>query len=340
MYVRNAWYVAGWAQELEEGRPAGFRILDEPIVIWRTSARDLVAFEDRCIHRLAPLSLGRCEGERLRCMYHGLLYDSVGRVVEIPGQNQISSGLRLKTYPVVERHRWIWVWMGDPAAADEHLIPQIVCREDLDRNDYVFVQGQLDVAAQARLVFDNLLDLSHISFLHSESLKLGEIWAQESPKVTQHERGIRSERWLTGEAAGRPPQTEEFFCADYFIPGVVLFTGRIYQAGSAYTLGGNAPDLNHRVQTAAAQAITPLTGKTARAFYMVAVQHCGEDAAFKTKIQDIQDKALAEDKTMIEAQQHNLDATPGFRFISTSADRGVILFNRLTEALSRLEKTM
>src|SRR5579871_2556352 len=80
-YVRNAWYVAAWAHELRDELPLGVRVLDEPIVIWRNGRGDLAAFEDYCLHRLARLSLGRCEGERLRCMYHGWLYDSTGHVV-------------------------------------------------------------------------------------------------------------------------------------------------------------------------------------------------------------------------------------------------------------------
>src|SRR5690242_4086065 len=120
-YVQNAWYVAAWAREVIAERPMGVRVLSEPIVIWRTASGALSAFEDRCIHRLAPLSLGRCEGEKLRCMYHGLLYDRTGRVVEIPGQDKTPASLRIRAYTVAERHGWIWVWMGE-AEADETLI--------------------------------------------------------------------------------------------------------------------------------------------------------------------------------------------------------------------------
>src|SRR5580658_6301193 len=226
IYVRNAWYVAGWTHELAIGCLAGVRILNEPIVIWRNAAGELAAFEDRCIHRLAPLSMGRCEGEKLRCKYHGLLYDRTGRVVEIPGQDKIAASLRVRAYPVAERHSWIWVWMGDAAIADERLIPPAVGIEELDGNDYVFTHGQTDIAAEARLVYDNLLDLSHISFLHSDSLMLGEIWAQERPKVTEQKRSIRSERWLTGKDAKHSLKTGEpadvHVCTDYFVPGIFL----------------------------------------------------------------------------------------------------------------------
>src|SRR3569833_209476 len=88
-YVRNAWYVAGWSHELADGQPKAISILDEPIVLYRTNEGRVVALEDRCVHRLAPLSLGRCEGDALRCMYHGLLFAPDGKCVEIPGQEML-----------------------------------------------------------------------------------------------------------------------------------------------------------------------------------------------------------------------------------------------------------
>jgi vanillate O-demethylase monooxygenase subunit len=117
IYVRNAWYVAAWTDQIAVAEPFATAILGEPIVIYRTADR-LVALEDRCVHRMAPLSLGRCEGDRLRCMYHGLLFDPDGRVVEIPGQDLIPAQARVKSYPTVDRHDWIWIWMGDADAAD------------------------------------------------------------------------------------------------------------------------------------------------------------------------------------------------------------------------------
>jgi vanillate O-demethylase monooxygenase subunit len=138
MYVRNAWYVAAWSHELVPDKPLGLTVLGEPIVIYRTADDRIVALEDRCVHRLAPLSLGRCEGNRLRCMYHGLLYAPDGQVVEIPGQAQIPPKARVRSYPVEDRHSWIWIWMGDAEDADDALIPPAV---GLDRDDYVLGYG-------------------------------------------------------------------------------------------------------------------------------------------------------------------------------------------------------
>jgi len=110
-YVRNAWYVAVWSHEIKTETPFAMAILGERVVIWRTASGALHALEDRCVHRLAPMSLGRCEGEHIRCMYHGMLFNPDGRVVEIPGQDIISKQARVQRYAVVERHSWIWIWM-------------------------------------------------------------------------------------------------------------------------------------------------------------------------------------------------------------------------------------
>jgi vanillate O-demethylase monooxygenase subunit len=335
-YVRNAWYVAAWAHECAPEHLLGVRVLNEPIVIWRNAAGELAAFEDRCVHRLASLSLGRCEGDKLRCMYDGLLYDRAGRVVEIPGQDRIPANLRVRTYPVVERHSWIWVWMGDESAADTDLIPPAVGM-DMDRAGYVFRYGRLDYAAEARLITDNLLDLSHVSFLHAESFRLSETWARERPKVTEHARSIRSERWFRSEGARGTLDAEELFdsylCTDCYIPGVVVLTARTYPVGAADALNGRAPDLNQPIEIVS-HAVTPMTDKTARYFYIFAdLQHGDEPVGDMTII----DKGFPEDKAMIEAQQRNIDMTTAWRFMPTANDKGVILFNRLTEKLAREE---
>ena len=127
-FIRNLWYVAAWSHELEGAGPIGRVIIDEPVVLFRTPDGAVVALEDRCPHRHAPLSLGRVEGNRLRCMYHGLTFDSAGRCVAIPGGATIPPGTVARRFPVQERWSWIWVWTGDPAKADPDLIPQEIGR--------------------------------------------------------------------------------------------------------------------------------------------------------------------------------------------------------------------
>jgi len=128
-FILNLWYVAAWSHELTADAPIGRVIIGEPVVLYRRRGGSVVALEDRCPHRLAPLSLGRVEGDDLRCMYHGLRFGSDGVCKEMPARPQ-PPRLAVRTFPVVERWSWIWVWMGDPGRADAALIPDAFGLDD------------------------------------------------------------------------------------------------------------------------------------------------------------------------------------------------------------------
>ncbi|MEH3107583.1 MAG: aromatic ring-hydroxylating dioxygenase subunit alpha [Sphingomonas fennica] len=341
-YVRNAWYVAGWAQDLATGDRLAITILDEPIVVWRGEGGRAVALEDRCVHRLAPLSLGRCEGAHLRCMYHGLLFDADGRVVEIPGQDLIPAQARVRSYPVVERHSWLWVWMGEAAAADPALIPPAV---GFDDPDYILGRGQLDYAAEARLINDNLLDFSHLSYVHAESFGASETWARTRPKITALPRGIRVERWITGEPGMRGREgggapLDRWSSYDFLIPGILLMSGGNFAEGTAAACQFGPPDMDAAQGgvTFTSQAVTPMAGATARYFFSWGPHVKHGDEALRDMLMGIAGQAFGEDKVMIEAQQRVIDRTPDAQVMSTSADKGLILFNRLVEKLARAER--
>jgi phenylpropionate dioxygenase-like ring-hydroxylating dioxygenase large terminal subunit len=334
-YVRNAWYVAAWSHELARNQLFGVRVLNEPIVLWRDDAGVVAAFEDRCVHRLAPLSLGRCEGNRLRCMYHGLLYDRAGTVVEIPGQERSTANLSLRKFPTAERFGWIWLFMGDADAAREEMLPPLL---GLEQDDYTLGSGQLEYAAEARLVHDNLLDLSHVSFLHEKTFRMTDVWARERPTVTEFARSVRSERWIENQGVvgslSDSTRVDTYFSYEVFVPGVLLMTVRSYPVGTASTLDRHHPAPGERLLEFTSQAVTPLTPKTARYFYIM-----GEQPRRGTTSYDLTntERAFAEDKAMIEAQQSNIDLTPGYRFRATTADRGVVAYNRLVSRLIGLE---
>jgi len=334
--VRNAWYVAAWSSDIGECKPFGMRILDEPIVIWRNAAGNVSALEDRCVHRLAPLSLGRCEGDHLRCMYHGLLYDRGGRVVEIPGQDLVPPRAQVRAYPVIERHSWVWVWMGT-GSGDPDLIPPAV---GLDHPDYILGHGQLDYAAEARLINDNLLDFSHLSYVHATSFSASETWARSRPSIRALERGVRFERWIRGER-GTPARTypvpvDRYSTYDFLVPGVLLMASGVFPDGTADALDGAAPDLAQADSgvTFTSQAVTPMTAKSSRYFFSWGPHRAHGDAALRDMLMEMAGRAFAEDRTMIEAQQRVIDATPDPRVLPTRADAGIALYARLAERLS------
>jgi phenylpropionate dioxygenase-like ring-hydroxylating dioxygenase large terminal subunit len=339
-YVRNAWYVAAWEQDLETGKPAPVTILDEPIVVYRTATNRLVALEDRCVHRLAPLSLGRCEGERLRCMYHGLLFDPDGKVAEIPGQDMVPPNARVRAYPVAKKHSWVWIWMGDPKLADEGLIPPAV---GFDDPDYILGRGFLDYDAEARLINDNLLDFSHLTFVHANSFGAGPSFAEERPKLAPLERGVRFSRWTTGTAGpvGRRNDAlvDSWMSYDFLIPGVLLMWSGSFPAGTAKALNFEKPDYDTATAgvTFTSQAVTPMTDRTSRYFFSWGPHRKHGDEALRDMLMGVAGQAFGEDKVMIEAQQKVIDRTPNPQVMPTAHDKGVTLFNRLVKKLADAE---
>jgi phenylpropionate dioxygenase-like ring-hydroxylating dioxygenase large terminal subunit len=338
-HVRNAWYVAAWSQDLEPGKPLAMSILCEPLVLWRSGGRP-VAFEDRCVHRLAPLSLGRCEDDKLRCMYHGLLYDARGACVQIPGQEIIPPGAQLRSYPVVERHSWIWVWMGEAAQANEALIPPAV---GFDDPDWILGRGYLDYAAEARLINDNLLDFSHLTYVHANSFGAGPSFAEERPKLTLLERGVRFSRWnldTQGPVGRRSDElADNWMSYDFLVPGVLLMWSGSFRRGTAAACNYEKPDYATALRgvTFTSQAVTPTGERTARYFFSWGPHRDHGDEALRDLLMGIAAQAFGEDKTMIEAQQRVIERTPQPRVLPTAHDRGVTMFTQLVARLAREE---
>jgi phenylpropionate dioxygenase-like ring-hydroxylating dioxygenase large terminal subunit len=197
MFLRNSWYVAAWDHEIGRA-PLARTILNEPLVLFRRTDGAPVVLADRCCHRGLPLSLGRIEGDSVRCGYHGLLFAADGRCVEVPGQSKVPPDATVKSYPVVERYHWIWVWMGDPSLADPRRIPDWWW---MDHPDWAFIKGTfLHIRCNYELITDNLLDLTHLGFVHSRTIGTGAI--TEFPVRTERlPDTVRMTRWIVD----RPP---------------------------------------------------------------------------------------------------------------------------------------
>jgi vanillate O-demethylase monooxygenase subunit len=339
-YLRNAWYVAGWEHELEAGKPFPITILGERIVIYKVAGKErIVALADRCVHRLAPLSLGRCEGEKIRCMYHGMLFGPDGKVVEIPGQDLIPPQARVHAYPVVARHSFLWVWMGDPKRADEALIPPVV---GLDDANCIFDHGQLDYEAEAKLVNDNLLDLSHLNYLHEKSMGPAITFQDERESWTVLDRGVRYERWNIGTPApfGKPGELQDNFVTyDFLIPGVLIMWRGFFRPGTAAQFGHGKPDYSKAVSAVVVvnQIVTPLSRKRSRYFFSSGPDRRYGGTAMRDLLAELARNVFAEDVVMIESQQRIIDEMPDARFLVIANDKGVVLYNRLLKKLVAAE---
>jgi vanillate O-demethylase monooxygenase subunit len=183
MYYQNKWYCAAPTIEVST-QPIEQVICDRPIVIFRTAeSGKLVAMENRCPHRQAPLSMGKVIGDEIMCIYHGWVMNSSGQCVHIPHQDNIAKSVQIETYPIVEKWGLIWIWIGNSERVDETLIPDMDWTKDENRSS-VFIRFHVD--ANYQLMADNLLDVSHSDFLHANSFgsRAGQKNETENVKAT------------------------------------------------------------------------------------------------------------------------------------------------------------
>jgi vanillate O-demethylase monooxygenase subunit len=335
MQVRNAWYVAGWTDTVGVSETLAIKILNEPIVVFRTESGKVVALADRCRHRAAPLSKGRVEGEEIRCMYHGFKYAVTGACTQIPGQS-VPSTARVTSYPIVEKHSWLWVWMGDPAKADPDLIPTV---SGPDEGRFVLKPGQIDYAADARLVCDNLLDFSHLSYVHPTTFGVTEEWAATRPRIEMRPRGIHLERWVRDQPPpyhqpelGRIDYWNEY---DFSVPGILSLTFQMFPVGTAERHDGRSPGGDPALlsYSYALQAVTPMTEGTARYFFAYGPRVEEDVDGYAEAFSAVANAAFLEDKDVIEAQQARLNDGEADMLI-VGADSALVQFRRLVEKLS------
>lgn len=176
-YPLNQWYVAAYSHEVTD-RPLHRWLLDRPVLLYRDQADQPVALYDRCPHRGYPLSAGKVVGDAIQCGYHGVQFGPDGGCKLVPSGGIIAPGLRVDSYPVVERWRWIWLWAGDPELADPTLIPDHEAF-GLGAPGWHAEPGDvLELAANYLMPFENLLDASHITFLHQGQIDAGDVAGQ------------------------------------------------------------------------------------------------------------------------------------------------------------------
>lgn len=166
-FVRNAWYVAGWSRDFGQELRA-LEITGQNLVMFRESGGAVKALEDRCPHRLLPLSKGKRIGDTIQCGYHGMTFDGAGTCVRVPGQDNTPKSAYVEAFPVEERHGVVWVWMGDPERANADDIFDLP--EFSDPNWHAHHGGALHIRANYLNVAENLVDPAHVSFVHPTTL--------------------------------------------------------------------------------------------------------------------------------------------------------------------------
>jgi vanillate O-demethylase monooxygenase subunit len=337
MYLKNCWYVAAWDHEVG-AKSLARTLLDRPVVLYRGSDGKPIALEDRCAHRHLPLSLGCVEGDNIRCGYHGLLFDRRGACIQIPGQTRVPPGSAVRTYPVVERWRWLWIWMGDDEQADPALIPDYHWNDD---PEWVSIGDRFHVKGGYRLLIDNLLDLTHVQFVHGSTLATDKV-ADFPVEVSRDGDRVRVNRWIMD---GPPPP---MFAKAGKIEGNVdrwqLITWSppshfVIDVGCA-TAGTGARDGNraHGLEMYSNHTITPETEKSCHYFWHHARNFNRDDPAVTEFLRKAAGGAFFEDVGIIEAQQRSIDGLrPDSPRIDINADAGVLQAARVLDRLIAAE---
>lgn len=334
MFPKNAWYVACTPDEIDS-KPLGRMICGERIVFYRAEAGKAAALEDFCPHRGAALSLGQvCEG-KLVCGYHGLVMGCDGKTVSMPGQ-RVGGFPAIKAYPTIERYGFVWVWPGDPAQADAAKLHHL---EWAESPDWAYGGGLYHIKCDYRLMIDNLMDLTHETYVHTTSIGQKEIdEAPVSTKTVGDE--VVTSRYMDNvmappfwranmRANGLPDDqsVDRWQICRFSPPSHVMIEVGVAIAGK----GGYDAAPEHKVSSIVVDFITPESETTMWYFWGMARNFRVGDTNLTAQIKEGQGKVFAEDTAVLEAQQRNLALWGQRRLLMLNIDAGGVQSRRIID---------
>ncbi|MBU3058776.1 aromatic ring-hydroxylating oxygenase subunit alpha [Pseudomonas indica] len=341
MFPKNAWYVACTPDEID-AKPLGRTICGESMVFYRGAENRAVALEDFCPHRGAPLSLGYVEDGLLVCGYHGLAMGCDGKTAAMPNQ-RVQHFPCIKRYPVVERYGFIWVWPGDEALADPAQLPHL---EWAESPEWAYGGGLYHIACDYRLMVDNLMDLTHETYVHASSIGQKEI--DEAPVNTRVEGSeVITSRFMDNisappfwRAALRANGLDEDAPVDrwqicrFTPPSHVLIEVGVAHAGHG---GYDAPE-QYKASSIVVDFITPENETSIWYFWGMARRFKVDDSELTERIREGQGKIFSEDLEMLERQQRNLLRYPERNLLKLNIDAGGVQARRIIERLVKAEQ--
>ncbi|MEW2357101.1 aromatic ring-hydroxylating dioxygenase subunit alpha [Spirillospora sp. NPDC029432] len=331
---RDQWYVAAYGREI--GRELfGRTICGEPVLFWRTAAGAVTAMADRCVHRRFPLSQApsRLVDDQVVCGYHGFTYGADGVCAAVPGQARVPRTARLKTYPVVERDSFVWIWIGDPAKADAARIPRAPW---LDSPDYTTVSGMEPLQARFGLLVDNLLDLSHETYLHGGYIGTPEVAATPITTEVDEEAGIvYVSRHMDdaecppfyAKSTGLSGRIMRWQDIEYAPPCLYKLHSRIAPPGVLPNPDGTDPDAFH---VEVVYAITPETEHSTHDFWAVARDFALDDQGVTDFLAENNRTVVLQDVVALDVLERVIAAEPdGYQELSINIDTGGLAARRM-----------
>ncbi|MGZ2485088.1 phenylpropionate dioxygenase-like ring-hydroxylating dioxygenase large terminal subunit [Rhizobium pisi] len=328
----NAWYAAAYDVELKRALLPR-TICNKPIVLYRKENGTPAALADACWHRLVPLSFGRLDGDNVVCGYHGLEYDETGRCVYMPSQDTINPSACVKSYPVAEKHRFVWIWPGEPALADPAMIPDMHWNDD---PDWAADGKLIEVKCDYRLVVDNLMDLTHETFVHGSSI--GDRAVAESPFEANHsDRFAYVTRWMHDidpppfwrKQYGKPGKVDRWQIIRFEAPCTVTIDVGVAAAGTGAQQGDRSQGVNGYVLN----TITPSTDNTCLYFWAFARNYDLHNQARTHELREGVAAVFREDEAVLQAQQIAIEANPDHQFYNLNIDAGTMWARKLIDRM-------
>ena len=337
-FPMNAWYAAAWSHEIRHELTARM-VCGKDMVLYRRDNGDLAALENACWHRLLPLSLDFLKGDAVVCGYHGLEFNAAGRCTHMPAQKTINPSAGVQAYPVSERHRLVWVWPGDPAQADPAKIPDLHWN---DGTDWVGDGGTYyGLKCDYRLIVDNLMDLTHETYVHAGSI--GDENITDTPfDVTHSARKAVVTRWMKGiepppfwkQNLGKEGLVDRWQIINFEAPSTICGDVGVAPVGT----GAPEGDRSQGVNGCFLAAITPATETTCHYFWNFVRTFKKDDdlltkAINKAHVNPEGTGLYDQDAFVLEAQQRAIDTNPRMPFYNLNIDAGALWARRLIDRM-------
>jgi phenylpropionate dioxygenase-like ring-hydroxylating dioxygenase large terminal subunit len=340
---RNQWYVAAFGREI--GRDLFSRtVCGESILFWRTEAGQVTAMSDRCVHRRFPLSQApsRLVGDTVVCGYHGFTYGADGGCVAVPGQTRVPRTARLRAYPVVEQDSFVWLWIGDADAADATRIPRAPWLTD---PGYTTVSGMEPLAARFGLLVDNLLDLSHETYLHGGYIGTPEVASTPITTEVDEEAGVvYVSRHMDdaecppfyAKSTGLSGRIMRWQDIEYTPPCLYKLHSRIAPPGVLPGADGTDPDAFH---VEVVYAITPETENSTHDFWAVARDFALDDQSVSDFLAEQNRTVVLQDVAALDVLEQVIATEPaGYQELSINIDTGGLAARRMLKRLAAGEQ--
>lgn len=338
-YPENTWWVAGFSDEITD-KPLRRIMLDHAVVLFRTESGKLVALEDRCVHRWAPLSQGTVDGENIACPYHGMKFGPDGKCVHIPTQSQIPTKAQVRSFPILESSPFVWIWMGDPNQM-KPLPAALPWTADIT---WMTVKGTLPIKCNYMLLQENVLDLTHFAFLHATTLKQPG-W-EAKPEEVMVEDGRVGYRHVFANiklapfqaiptGIGSEKEVRRTDWGDFVSPALHVAGIDIIDPN---------PTENSRSEFAAriVHATTPVNATSSHYWWTFSQDYAVSDVDVTTKVAEIIDATFAEDKLLLEIIQNTVDHDiqhDKALEVSLGADRLGLQARRVVDGLIAADRT-